>query len=92
MDLANNLNKYCKSKNLTITQLSRLSGVKQSTLHGWTTGRSVHKIDDLQKVCSILKVGLFEIFYSKSDPYTGEEQIEEFIWGKIRITITKIDR
>lgn len=68
MKLDKILTKLCKQKGLTLAALAKESGVKQPTLHGWTTGRSVHNLDDLKKVCSVLGVSLHYILYGEEDP------------------------
>jgi transcriptional regulator with XRE-family HTH domain len=69
MKLDKNLIKLCKERGLTLAALAKESGVKQPTLHGWTTGRSVHNMDDLKKVCNVLEVSLHEILYGERDPW-----------------------
>ena len=69
MLLDKNLTKVCRDKNLSITDLARLSGIRQSTLHGWSTGRSVQKIGDLKKVCQVLQVSLHFIIFGYPDPW-----------------------
>lgn len=69
MELSKNLVKLCKDRGLSIASLAKESGVKQPTLHGWTTGRSVQNLDDLKKVCNILEVGLHQILYGVNDPW-----------------------
>ena len=65
--------------------------MKQPTLHGWTTGRSVQNLDDLKKVCEVLEVGLHTILYGSPDPYeTNQKLIEEIFKGDITVTIHKI--
>jgi transcriptional regulator with XRE-family HTH domain len=69
MKLDKNLSKLCKDRGLTLAALAKESGVKQPTLHGWTTGRSVQNMDDLKKVCDVLEVSLHEILYGERDPW-----------------------
>lgn len=91
MELAKNLTKLCEEKNLSLAKLARLSGVKQPTLHGWTTGRTVHKLDDLKKVCDVLKVSIHFMLYGTPDPYENSEQIlEELFSGNVRMTLHRI--
>ena len=90
MELAKNLIRACKERHLSLAGLARLSGVKQPTLHGWTTGRSVHKLDDLVKVCEVLQVSVYYILYGKPDPYEGSEVIEEFVWGNVKIVLYRV--
>ncbi len=92
MTLAKNLLYYAQKKGLNITTLAKLSGVKQPTLHGWTTGRSVKNINDLKKVCSILEVGLHTILYGEKDPNEGQDIkiFQDVVKGNVRITIEKI--
>lgn len=92
MTLAKNLIHYTRVKGLSIAALARLSGVKQPTLHGWTTGRSVKKIDDLKKVCVILEVGLHTLLYGEKDPFENESllTINDLLKTDLRITIERL--
>ena len=67
--LDKNLIKLCKEWGIPLTELAKQSGVKQPTLHGWTTGRSVQNLDDLVKVCNFFKISLYGILYGKADPW-----------------------
>lgn len=69
MKLAENLLDKCKKKGITLTALARKSGVPQPTIHGWSTGRSVHNLHDLKKVCSVLEIGLHELLFGLPDPH-----------------------
>ena len=69
MELSKYLIKLSKKKGISIAALAKESGVKQPTLHGWTTGRSVQNLDDLKKVCDILEVSLHCILYGENDPW-----------------------
>lgn len=91
MSLAKNIQLHLKRKGLTLNSLSRLSGVKQPTLHGWTTGRSVKNITDLKKVCNVLEVGLHMILFDEKDPFEISSQtlLEQNLEGRIRIVIEK---
>lgn len=75
---------------MTIAALAKKSGVKQPTLHGWTTGRSVQNLDDLKKVCEVLEIGLHTLLYGKADPYENHEKLlKEIFKGAVTITIHK---
>jgi transcriptional regulator with XRE-family HTH domain len=92
MNLDKNLIKICKKKKMTLASLAKRSGVKQPTLHGWTTGRSVQNLDDLRKVCEVLEVSLHSLLFDKEDPFENKDQIlQELFKGDVRITIHKID-
>ena len=69
MILDKNLIKLCKERGLTLAALAKQSDVKQPTLHGWTTGRSVQNLNDLIKVCNFFKISLYGILYGKADPW-----------------------
>ena len=78
---------------MSLNTLSKKSGVKQPTLHGWTTGRSVQNLDDLRKVCEVLEIGLHSLLFNRPDPFECNEKIEgEIFKGEVRITINKIER
>jgi len=74
MNLDKILIKLCKEKGLTLAALAKETGVAQPTLHGWTTGRSVHNMDDLKKVCDVLNVSLHFILYGEEDPWDNSEK------------------
>lgn len=92
MLLGKNILLRCRVKGLTISKLSKLSNVKQPTLHGWTTGRAVKNLNDLKRVCTILEIGLHELIFGESDPYRDEKpEYESIISGGVKITITTIN-
>lgn len=92
MELAKNLIRLCQEQNLTLSKLSKLSGTKQSTLHGWSTGRVVHNLDDLKKVCEVLKVSVHFMLYGTKDPFehVSSEVLEEIFKGNFQITFQRI--
>ena len=90
MTLQNNLCKYCRLKGISLTELARQSGVPQPTIHGWSTGRSVHSIDHLRKVCLILEVSLYELLFSIPDPFSEKSPLDSIFSGEIHITVHKI--
>lgn len=91
MLLGRNILLRCRVKGLTISKLSKLSNVKQPTLHGWTTGRAVKNLHDLKRVCTILEIGFHELIFGESDPFRDEKpEFENTISGGVRITITTI--
>lgn len=94
MLLSKTLAKICKAKKISLTQLSKLSGVAQPTLFGWGNGRSVGNIDDLKKVCDVLQVSLHQLLYDEPDPYEigHEEILKELFSGDLRVTIHKIEK
>lgn len=69
MMLDKNIQRLCKERGITIAALAKESGVKQPTLHGWTTGRSVQNLNDLKKVCDFLQVSLHYIVFGEKDPW-----------------------
>jgi len=93
MNLGKNILKKCKERGFSISKLAKLSGVRQPTLHGWTTGRSVHNMDDLKKVCVVLEISLHELIFGGPDPFEKQAPIfEQSVSGEIRITISHISR
>lgn len=92
MELAKNLIKLCQEQNLTVSKLARLSGVKQPTIFGWTTGRSVKNLDDLKKVCEVLKVSVHFMLYETKDPFEHlpDEVLKEIFKGDFQVTFQRI--
>jgi len=94
MNLDKNLKDLCEERSLTLSELARRSGVKQPTLHGWLTGRTVHNLDDLKKVSSVLEVSLHQLLFGSPDPHenVGRELLEEIFQGEVRVSIQRIKR
>jgi transcriptional regulator with XRE-family HTH domain len=90
MELGKNLLRLCEEKSMSIATLAKKSGVKQPTLHGWTTGRSVQNLDDLKKVCQVLEVALHRIIFGVPDPFESGEILNEIFKGDVTITVHKI--
>lgn len=94
MELGKMLLKLCKEKGWSLNKLAKESGVKQPTLHGWTTGRSVQNLGDLRKVAAALEVSVFKLAFGASDPYeeASEEILKEIFSGDVRVTLHRIER
>ncbi len=91
MELGKNILKRCREKGITVSGLARLSGVKQPTIFGWTTGRAVHKIEDLKKVSECLEISLHQLLFGYPDPFEKQgDKIEEFVWGQVKIVMYRI--
>lgn len=93
LTLAKNLTSECKSRGITLTKLARLSGVKQPTLHGWSTGRGVKKMEDLALVCDVLEISLYEMLFGTPDPFNKpQEIINEVSLGEVQVIIKRITK
>jgi len=91
MDLGKNLIRICNEKGITITHLARLAKIKQPTIHGWTTGRTVRNLEDLKKVSTALNVSLHELLFGTPDPIVDVSSIFQEIFSEgLQITIHKI--
>jgi transcriptional regulator with XRE-family HTH domain len=91
MELAKNLLFLCNERGLSLSELARLCLIPKSTLHGWTTGSSVHDLNDLKKICAVLEVNFYSLVFGSSDPFDFEnETMEELFSGDIRLTIHKV--
>lgn len=93
MELSKNLIELCKKRRMSLASLAKKSGVKQPTLHGWTTGRRVQNLDDLKRVCEVLEVGLHTLIFGEADPFEGKNEIlNEIFKGDITVTIHRIEK
>lgn len=94
MELGKMLARLCEKKRWSLSRLSRESGVPKPTIHGWTTGRTGLKLDQLKKVASALEVTIHELAFGTPDPYesSGEEILRELFTGDVRVSIHKIER
>ncbi len=93
MELAKNILERCKKKGITPTQLARLAGVKQPTLHGWITGRSVQNLEELKKLCNVLEGSMHELLFGNKDPFEkgGSIRIQEVFQGRFPITLESLE-
>lgn len=94
MLLSKTLLKLCKARKITLSQLSKKTGIPQPTLHGWSSGRSVGNIDDLKKVCDVLQISLHSLLYDEPDPWElgHEEILRELFSGDLRVTVHRIEK
>jgi transcriptional regulator with XRE-family HTH domain len=91
MELAKNLLTLLHERGLSLSELARLCSIPKSTLHGWTTGSSVHDLNDLKKICTVLEISFYRLVFGSSDPFEdGSETMEELFTGDIRVSIHKV--
>jgi transcriptional regulator with XRE-family HTH domain len=81
-------------KGLTLSQLSRISGISKPTIHGWITGRHVRDFGQLKKISLALEVSIHELLYGDADPFEikAQEVLKEIFTGDVRVTIQRIER
>lgn len=91
--LKENLNKHLKRSGLSLTELSKKAKVPKTNLHSWTTGANP-QLDQLKRVCAVLKVSLHEPAFGETDPYEpkSEEILKELFTGDVRVTLHRIER
>jgi transcriptional regulator with XRE-family HTH domain len=92
MELHKTILRLCREKGITPTQLARIAGIKQPTLHGWITGRKVKNIDELLKICAVFKIGLHSLLFDRPDPFEKADEgklLEEMFKGEIKIIIQR---
>jgi transcriptional regulator with XRE-family HTH domain len=94
MSFAENLLQSMKSNGLSFSDLAKKSGVSKSTLHGWTTGRRVQDLKELQRVAQVLEISFHELVFGEPDPYeaNSDEFMKELFSGDVRVTIHKLER
>lgn len=98
MNLKNQLKHYLEKKDISVTKLSKLSGVPQQTIHDWLTGNSKNPaIGQLHKVCKALNVSLDNLCYGEGSE-KNENRVsdieallgEEWIGGLFEIRIRRV--
>lgn len=91
--LKDNLNKVIKEKDLSLTDLAKKAKVPKTNLHSWTTGANP-QLDQLKRVCEVLKVSLHELAFGESDPFEAksEEILKEIFTGDVRVTLHRIEK
>jgi DNA-binding Xre family transcriptional regulator len=91
--LKDNLNKVIKEKDLSLTDLAKKAKVPKTNLHSWTTGANP-QLDQLKRVCEVLKVSLHELAFGETDPFEpkSEEILKEIFTGDVRVTLHRIEK
>lgn len=92
MELGKMLSHYCKARGLTMAQLAREAKVPKATVHGWFTGRSALKPEQLKRVATVLEAPLHELVFGEPDPYqtSPTELLTELFKGDVRVSIQQI--
>lgn len=67
MILGHQIRNRCNLLGITLTRLSKISGVPKATLHGWTVGRKPRDLCQVEKVASVLGLQFYEIIFGASD-------------------------
>lgn len=94
MKLGPTITQLCKKQGLSLTELSRRTGVPKQTLHSWTSGRRSVNPMQIKKVADCLKVSVHYLLYAENDPYESpsEEILKEIFSGDVRVTLHRIER
>lgn len=94
MKLAENLEKYCKERDISISRLAKDLGLPIQTLHGWTEGRQAVNLEHLKKVANYFCIPLYALVFDEQDPHESkrEELLRELFSGDVRVTVHKIER
>lgn len=58
------------TNNMTSYEVAKRTGIAQSTLSEWKTGRSEPKVDKMIQIAEVFNVPL-DYFYRKEDPVIG---------------------
>lgn len=77
MHLKANLKSILKEKGMSVTHLSKQSGVAVQTLHNWLTGLEPRNLSHVKRVADYLGISIDELCF-KNKPTLGTASIEEF--------------
>lgn len=83
-----------KELKVSLSYLSKTTGVPKPTIHGWLTGRRVMELSHLKKIATVLKISIHELVYGGPDPFEplSQEVLQEIFSGDVRVTIHKIQK
>jgi transcriptional regulator with XRE-family HTH domain len=92
--LGEKLISICELRGLSLSKLSRLSGVPKTTLHAWSRGRQTVNLAQLKKVSDTLEVSAHELIYGKPDAVevATEAVLKEIFSGDVRVSVHRIER
>ena len=68
-----------QSRNVTAYQVSKATGISQSTLSDWKNGRSVPKMDKMQKIADYFGVTVDYLLGAEKDPAPSGKVTDEDI-------------
>lgn len=88
--LAENLNRLMTKKNLTVSAVSRKTGMNKSTLHNYCNGVVPRNLPQIKELADLLDVSLTELIFG-SDHEERTTNLSQSIEGKFEITIRRID-
>lgn len=85
IDVLKRLNDIMISKKISSYQLSKLSGVPQSTINTMFRKNSSPSIYTLEKLCESLNISLSEFFTTPSSKVKNDVALDELLemWGKL---------
>ncbi|TWV80181.1 helix-turn-helix domain-containing protein [Moraxella sp. VT-16-12] len=73
MTVGSNILKRCKELNLTVKELSILSGVPNTTLHNIVSDKSVPRVDSIKKIAVALHTTSDKLIFDESDINANDE-------------------
>ncbi len=94
MRLQKVLTRLCKEQGITLSRLSKDSGVPLQTIHGWTVGRKSINPAQVKKVAEALNISLHYLLFEENDSVEPkpDEILKEIFKGDVRITVHRIER
>jgi len=63
MNLKNQIQTYLKSRGMTASNLSKLSGVPNATIADWLSGRKPRDFDKVKKIADVFKISMDHLIY-----------------------------
>jgi transcriptional regulator with XRE-family HTH domain len=70
---ADNMNRFLKNRSMSQKELCRLAGIDQTGLGRWLNGKTVPRLDQLDKIADVLEVNAYELI-GPSIPSGGSPQ------------------
>ncbi len=91
--LKDNLQLLLKKRNISMSELSKLSKVPKTNLHSWSNGTNP-QLDQLKCVADALEVSIHELAFGLPDPYEpkSDEILKELFTGDVRVTLHRIEK
>ncbi|GEM_PF-2413292 len=92
MQLAKRLRQLIGQHQLTIPELSRLTGVPVNTLHNWLSGQAPRKLEQVKEVAEFFNVTLDDLIFGQELRIEATKLPELLMTGQYEIIIRPTTR
>lgn len=94
MQISKTLKSLMSERNLSVKDLSKLSGIPVSTLHEWLGGRTPRDLVKVKKVAEALKISFNQLLFGEPDEHESislQQLLKEDLFsGTFEVNIKRV--